>query len=158
MLEIPLSDLDPAFPETGAILPAAALVGSRDLPIYGSAEGGGGSMIVDYDPIDYVKRPAPLESVRGGYGILVTGESMEPVVYAGDILLINPHLPPRANKIAVFYRSYRGETLATVKTLVSWNDRVWKVRRYNPEKLDFTLDRAEWQHCHLRVGQYDGPR
>ena len=35
-----------------------------DLPVYASAEGGGGAIIITSEPIDFVRRPEPLLSVR----------------------------------------------------------------------------------------------
>lgn len=162
VLSIPIAELNPAFAEpsdVGAFIPNEALVGRKDnLPVYGSAEGGSGALIVDYNPIDYVRRPANLEHVRGGYGILVVGESMVPVVEPGHILLINPHVPPQARDVAVFYRTFLDETVATVKTYLSQTQTEWRVCRWHPKESRFTLPRDEWRDCHVRVGQITSRR
>jgi phage repressor protein C with HTH and peptisase S24 domain len=145
-------DEEPADGHT--IIPGESLVGRRDLPIYASAEGGEGSIILDYDPVDHVKRPLPLESVRGGYGLIVTGESMIPACRPGDILLLNPHMPPRVEDIVVLFRAFRSDTQATVKEYRGATDKIWRVRRYQPQEEDFTLPRDEWRQCHVSVGKY----
>lgn len=156
-LNVTAADLDPAFITLapGRIIPPEQLVGPKDLPIYGSAEGGEGSLIVAYEPIDFVKRPAPLETVRGGYGLLMTGNSMVPAIRPGDIILVNPHRPPKREDVAVFYRTYMADTHATVKEYLSHTDDLWRVKRYQPEEIEFTMIRAEWQECHLVVGKYN---
>lgn len=84
------------------IIPGDELVGGKDLPIYAAAMGGEGHVIITFDPVDYVKRPAVLQSVRGGYGIIVKGTSMVPAYWEGDIALVNPHLPPARDTDCVF--------------------------------------------------------
>lgn len=146
---------EPEEPANGQrVIPGDALVGRRDLPIYASAEGGEGSIILDYEPVDHVKRPLPLESVRGGYGLIVTGESMIPACRPGDILLLNPHMPPRVEDIVVLFRLFRSDTLASVKEYRGATDKAWRVRRYHPKEEDFSLPREEWQQCHVSVGKY----
>ncbi|MGB1027234.1 MAG: helix-turn-helix domain-containing protein, partial [Rhodospirillaceae bacterium] len=87
---------DPGVPEATSlggpsdigpeIIPAQELVGTvADLPVYASAEGGAdGEMIVETSPIEFVKRPEPLLTVRGGFAVYITGESMEPAYFRGD--------------------------------------------------------------------------
>ena len=83
----------------------AALRADRaDLPVYASAEGGGGAIIITNEPIDYVRRPEPLLSVRDGYGCYVIGDSMSPAYEQGDLLLIHPGRPVRPGDDCVFVR------------------------------------------------------
>lgn len=132
----------------------ATIHGSRDLPVFGTAQGGSGALIVTDQAVDYVVRPAPLLRVRDGYGMIVSGESMSPKIENGDTVLVNPHLPHRNGDTCVF-RSHQddGTVLAIVKTLRRFNDETWFVRQFNPPK-DFQLKRSEWQVCHVTVGSY----
>lgn len=131
----------------------ADLVRGRDLPVYASVEGGGGSIIIQQaDPIDWVGRPTPLEHVKDGYGVVVTGDSMEPVFRQGDIALVHPHLPPRMDDAVILYTPERDR--ATIKEYRGATEKLWKLRRYSPEREDFTLSKAEWPHCHAVVGRY----
>jgi phage repressor protein C with HTH and peptisase S24 domain len=134
----------------------AAVFGDRDLPVFGTAQGGSGALIVTDQAVDYVVRPAPLLRVRDGYGMIVTGDSMSPKIENGDTVLVNPHLPPRSGDTCVF-RNHQddGTVLVIVKKLRRFTDETWYVSQHNPAK-DFQLKRAEWQICHVTVGSYFG--
>lgn len=147
--DIKLSDTGHKRMDTGQ--ETAAVFGGRDLPVFGTAQGGSGALIVTDQAVDYVVRPAPLLRVRDGYGMIVTGDSMSPRVESGDTVLVNPHLPPRNGDTCVF-RSHQddGTVLAIVKRLRRHNDDTWYVTQFDPPK-DFTLKRSEWQVCHVVV-------
>lgn len=139
------------------IIPGDELVGGRDLPIYAAAMGGEGHMIVTFEAIDWVKRPAVLQNVRGGYGILVRGESMIPAYWPGDTALVNPHLQPTRDSDAVFFHTppkERGDEEAIIKRLVGMNDREWTLEQYRPAKT-FSESRVDWPICHRVVGKYN---
>jgi SOS-response transcriptional repressor LexA len=125
-----------------------------DLPVYASAEGGGGAIIITNEPIDFVRRPEPLLSVRDGYGCYVIGDSMSPAYEQGDLLLIHPGRPVRAGDDCVFVRDPGDGSLhALVKRLLRITPEKWRVRQFNPAK-DFDLDRSQWQKSQLIVGKY----
>jgi len=138
------------------IVPGSQLVGFEKMPVYAAAQGGDGHVIVSFDAVDYVKRPAELESVRGGYGLLIAGESMIPAFRGGDMALVNPHLPPAREKNVILYHTppHGGDVEAIVKQLNSWNDREWFLQQWNPVR-EFTEFRQEWPICHRVVGRYD---
>lgn len=138
------------------VTPGAQLVGDKDLPVFGTAQGGSGAIIVTGEPVDWVVRPAPLLRVRDGYGMIVTGDSMSPMHKSGSTALVNPHLPPRNGDTCVF-RSHAddGDVTVIIKELRRFNDQTWFVRQYTPKK-DFTLKRSDWQICHVTVGNYFG--
>lgn len=129
----------------------ATTIGGRDLPVFGTAQGGSGALIVTDQAVDYVVRPAPLLRVRDGYGMIVTGDSMSPKVESGDTVLVNPNIPPRNGDTCIF-RCHQddGTVLAVVKKLRRYNDESWHVSQFNPPK-DFVLKRSEWQVCHVVV-------
>ncbi len=129
-------------------------LGVHNLPIFGTAQGGQGALIVTDHAIDYEARPDFLLKVEDAYGMIVTGESMEPEFKNGSTALVNPHLPPRNGDTCIF-RSHKddGEVLAMIKRLVRFNDKFWFVRQHNPRR-DFVLKRSEWQICHVTVGSY----
>lgn len=135
-------------------MPGAQLVGEKDLPVFGTAQGGSGALIVTNEPVDWVVRPDPLLRVKDGYGMIITGDSMDPALKSGSIALINPHLPARVGDFCLF-RNHDddGTTHAVIKEYRGETDAVWKVRQYSPPK-DFTLKKSEWQVRHLVVGSY----
>ena len=155
VLEVPLFDLDAG---EGAhrtpTIPGADLVGARDLPLYATVEAGEGAVVMSSDPVDEVRRPAPLATVKGAYGVIVSGESMVPALRPGDTALIHPHLPPKVEDICLFISERNGEFIATIKEYVGQTKDHWKVKRYKPEEKEFTLRKSEWQTCHVSVGRY----
>lgn len=156
-LELDQSDSGDVKLEPARLISGEQLVGERDLPVYSSAEGGGGALILSTDPIEWVKRPAPLANVKGGYGIYIVGESMVPRFNPSEIALVHPHLPFRAGVDVVLYRGDVQDHHAIVKHLRGASSSVWKLRQWNPaegESMDFELDRAEWTVCHVIVGSY----
>ena len=143
--------------EKSRIIPGNDLVGAKDLPIYAGTMGGEGYLIVNFDPIDYMKRPAVLENVRGGYGIMVKGDSMVPAYWPDDIALVNPHLSPARDTDAIFFHTppkEHGDEEAIIKRLVGINDRDWTLAQYNPSKT-FAESRYDWPICHRVVGKYN---
>lgn len=142
------------------ILSKAELVKDNDLPIFASARGGliEDSMIVTSEPIDHVKRPSPLSSVRGAYGVYVIGDSMSPVYEQGDLLLVNPHVPPRpGDDVILCSANGNGEHYAIVKRLIKSTSEEWHLRQFNPpagQEGEFFLDKYDWPISHLVVGSY----
>jgi hypothetical protein len=125
-----------------------------DLPVYASAEGGGGVIIITSEPIDVIRRPEPLLSVRDGYACYVIGDSMSPAYEQGDLLLIHPGRPARPGDDCAFIRDQGdGMQQALIKRLLRSTPEKWRVRQFNPAK-DFDLDRSQWQKAQLIVGKY----
>lgn len=132
------------------------LVGPRDFPIYSSAQGGATGMVLSYEPIEMVRRPEPLFAVKGGFGMYVVGDSMEPVYEQGDMLLVHPGKPPQRGD-DVLLVLHNGDTTddhaAMVKRLVSYDDTAVRLRQYNPPH-DFEIPRTDILSLHLIVGSY----
>lgn len=145
-------------PPRPVIIPGRDLVAQNGetLPVYAAARGGDGHTIVTFDEIERVKMPAVLQGVKGGYGLLVAGDSMVPVFHPGDTLLVHPHLQPARGYNHVFYHHppHGGEEEAVVKELVAFNDREWSLKQWNPIK-EWKESRQVWQTCHRIVGKYD---
>ena len=155
VLEISLTDLDAGDGSRRTpTIPGTDLVGARDLPLYATVEAGEGAVVMSSDPVDEIRRPAPLATVKGAYGVIVSGESMVPALRPGDIVLIHPHLPPKVEDICLFISERNGEFVATIKEYVGQTKDHWKVKRYKPEEKEFTLRKSEWQTCHVSVGRY----
>lgn len=150
------SEMRPTDVFTPIPIPGEELVSQqRDLPIYAAAKGGDGHIIITFDPISYMKMPAVLQGVKGGYGLLLTGESMIPAYRPGETALINPNLPPaRDEDVVLYHTSDTDENEAIIKRLVGFNDREWLLEQYNPHK-EFKEFRADWPVCHRVVGKYN---
>lgn len=140
------------------ITPGADLVGPRDFPIYAAAEGGQGHMIVTFEEIERVKRPAILEGVKNAYGLLVSGDSMKPAYRHGDMALVHPGLPPQRGEDVVLFdhpltELEDGQAEAIIKHLVGWTNTEWQLEQYNPPR-EWSELKANWPTCHRVVGSY----
>ncbi|MBB4287525.1 S24 family peptidase [Roseospira goensis] len=146
-------------PGTGADVDLArprldGLVGDRDLPVFGSALGGpAGEMIVSFEPIEWVRRPAPLDGVNGGFGFYMIGESMSPAFEPGDMILCHPTRPPYAGQDVLVIRRVADGQTALVKRLVRVDGRGLVLRQFNPPG-EFAVPRDEVVSFHLVVGKY----
>jgi phage repressor protein C with HTH and peptisase S24 domain len=124
----------------------------RDLPVYGAAEGGGGVMILDNDPIEYVERPVELADVKGAYAVYVVNDSMFPAYEPGDKVHVHPGKPIAPGKDVLFMREEKdGTRHALIKRLVRVSEKSWKVRQFNPDST-FELSRKIWQRAYRIVG------
>ncbi|PVE25401.1 hypothetical protein DC522_05750 [Microvirga sp. KLBC 81] len=124
-----------------------------DVPVYAAAEGGPGEMVVEKSPIDYAPRPEPLQGVKDGYLVYISGESMSPEYRPGQRAIVHPKLPPTPDETHIFYTNNPADDRATIKHLVRVTPEAWHVEQWNPPKK-FTLDRSEWPVAHRVVGKY----
>lgn len=142
----------------GRFIPSAGseLGRNNDLRIYAAAEGGPGEMVVSTDPIDIVQRPWYLRNVKDGYGVVIIGESMSPKFEPGDVVIVNPRLPPIRNKPAIFIAGEQtGGFTATIKLLIRETPAEWQVRQFNPRR-EFVLPKKIWTKALRIVGSYEG--
>lgn len=142
--------------EPGDVIPKELLVGEKGMPLYTSTEGGDGSIIVNFDPIDYLRWPAPLLHVPEGFGVLVVEESMCPVFEPGDIALVNPRALPRKGKNCVLLGPEVGrpQVRSLIKRYQSQTEHKWRVSQWNPPS-EFDLAKGDWPRCYAVVGKYD---
>ncbi len=155
VLKLPIDQIDTATRNPRTLTtPEELNLGARNLPVYASTQAGGGALIVSTDPIDFVRRPAPLEQVKDSYGIIIVGDSMTPEFKPGDVALIHPYLPPVRDESCVFYSDDgHGDVKATIKSFVRETETHWHVEQWNPPKK-FALAKSEWQKAHRVVGKY----
>lgn len=156
VLELPFSSLPGAKGEVrGAVyVPPARAFEPGLTPVYGVAEGGGGRIQLTSDPVDFIATPHPLKNVKGAYAVIISGESMVPAYRPGQIALVHPGLPARPGDDVILYSdSEDGETFVIIKTLIRRKPDKYVVEQYNPPK-EFELLIAEWNRCHVVVGQY----
>ena len=151
------TDLGTAVSQTAGpddLIPTELLVGNKGMPLYSSTEGGNGSIIINFDPIDYLKWPAPLLHVPEGFGVLVSEESMFPAYEPGDIALVNPRLAPRKGKDCVLLGEDKGSNVRSlIKRFQGNTDGLWRVSQWNPRE-DFELSKTDWPRCYSVVGKY----
>ena len=160
VLNIKLSDLDPdiALQETaaGLILPRVDLVGESDLPVYATvvATTGEADVAISGHAIEHVGMPAPLAKVRGAYGIQVSGETMVPEFWPGDVVLVHPHMSITSGSTYLFFAA-DDASRATIRHLVRVTDKDWIVKIWNPVgSPEAKLSRAEFPKAHRTVGRF----
>lgn len=147
--------LSPEWQERLAKTPARerpAAAPSTTLPVWASAEGGDGAMILNAEPIDQILRPDGL-TARDAFSVYLVGESMSPAYEHGDRLFIDPTRPTRSGADCLFMQAGEdGTYLGLAKRLMRVTSDKWRVRQFNPAK-DFDLDRKKWAKVWTIVGK-----
>jgi len=134
--------------------PAPVNDSATELPVYASAQGGAEGMSVTPEPIDWVPRPRPLQHVAKAYAVYVVGDSMDPAYRHGDMAFVHPSLPLLRGSDVMLLREENGQMVAMIKHLVSWNERHWRVKQFNPDR-EFQLSRQEWRQANVVVAKYN---
>ncbi|HEV3494310.1 MAG TPA: S24 family peptidase [Reyranella sp.] len=145
------------FASSSAAAPPMALSAGRpDLAVYASAAGGPeGAWVLSGDAIAWIHRDQRLVGVRDAFACYVVGESMFPAYEHGNLLLVNPAVPPNAgDDCLLIQEASDGARYALIKRLVRFNSTSWTVKQWNPDKT-FSLPRKEWQRALLVIGKYN---
>lgn len=110
----------------------------RDLPVLGTAAGSkSGAFQLENVIIDYVRRPPGLIGAADVYAIYVVGDSMEPMIAAGELRFVHPHRPIHAGDVVVL-QARNGEDQpisAYIKKLVRRSEDKVTLRQLNPEMV-----------------------
>lgn len=150
-------------PAPEVTIPATATL-PRNLPVYGTAAGGNGDgafVLSTGEVVDRVRRPASLAENKLAYGLYVEGDSMEPQIYAGDLLIVDPtkKARPRDKVVLVITHPDGDETrsMAYVKELVRNAPDKVIVRQFNPPKnLEFAQENVASMHRVLTTAELFG--
>jgi phage repressor protein C with HTH and peptisase S24 domain len=137
--------------------PPMSIRGDRpDLAVYASAAGGPeGAWVLSGEAIAWIQRDQKLQGVRDAFACYVVGESMFPAYEQGNLLLVNPAVPPNAgDDCLLIQEAADGARYALIKRLVRFNSTSWTVKQWNPDKT-FSLPRKEWQRALLVIGKYN---
>lgn len=127
---------------------------ARDLPVCGAARGGANALFVDQGrPLEHVHRPAQLAAVGNAFAVYAVGDSMEPKFQAGDLLFVNPNLPPVRGCFVVVEM---GAHEAYVKQFIRQSDDFLVLREFNPESREFAVPSAAVKAIYRVVGSWEG--
>ncbi|MDF1777359.1 MAG: helix-turn-helix transcriptional regulator [Rhizobiaceae bacterium] len=138
-----LKTSQPALQKSANPVPANARLGEllpelhAKLPVYGQAVGGiDGEFVMNGERLEDVFSPPSLSAVIGAYAVYVSGESMEPRYFDGEIVYVNPAKRVRRGDfvVAQIQSEEHGSKLAYVKRFVRWNSTELVLSQYNPEK------------------------
>ena len=152
-----ISEPDGPLGASPAPLPPVAMRANLpDLAVYASAAGGPeGAWVLSPDAIAWIHRDQRLVGVREAFACYVVGESMFPAYEQGNLLLVNPAVPPNAGDDCLLVQEAPdGARYALIKRLVRFNSTSWTVKQWNPDKT-FTLPRKQWQRALLVIGKYN---
>lgn len=157
-LDMPLTDLEGLYKERNTPPPPSVVEGASQpgatIPVYSAIECRDGSVRRSPEPLDVTKRPPPLDLVKDGYGLIATGEGMNPVVKSGEVLIVHPYLAPRSGDLVVVYSAGADETRVLIREYVTHSPQEWSLRCYQPKESIITVSRDDWPKCHVVVARY----
>jgi transcriptional regulator with XRE-family HTH domain len=140
--------LDPArlvrlagVPAGGA---APALATRGHLPVYPSADGREGTTVLTREAADWIRCSERLQGVTGAFAFYAIGGAMSPAVEHGDLLVVNPSVPPVAGREHAFVQASEGSMVVLVRRLLADEPETWRVRQFTPPQ-DCDLPKATWR-------------
>lgn len=108
------------------------------IPLYGQAVGGidGEFALNEGNKLTDILAPPSLASVSGAYAVTVSGESMEPRYFDGEVVFVHPGRRPVRGDFVVtqIHNPNEGPPLAFVKRLIRYNEGGLVLEQYNPPK------------------------
>lgn len=130
----------------------------EEMPVYASREAAPGGFIVDWQPVEYVRRPAPLIRVRDAFGLYMIGTAMSPRYEPGDLLLIHPARPPATRDHVLALSGTGPGPAAAIVGRYLGRDEAGRIEldHYEPGHPPSRLQ-PEW-HARVIVGAYEGRR
>lgn len=151
-----LPEEEPAMPAAPPSLWATGPGGqpARDLPVCGAARGGANALFVDQgQALEHVFRPAQLAGVANAFAVYAVGDSMEPKFQAGDLLFVNPNLPPVRGCFVVVEV---GDHEAYVKQFLRQSDDQLWLKEFSPSPREFPIDCMRIKAIYRIVGSWEG--
>jgi phage repressor protein C with HTH and peptisase S24 domain len=144
------------LPEPNAEYAGRVEFSGRKIPVYGQARGGAdGEFEWNGERMHDIPCPPQLDNVDDAYGVYVAGDSMSPRYDVGEVLYVNPLIPPRPGHHVVVQvqTDEHGPRLAFVKKLVRYNTQELVLEQYNPPR-ELTFDGGHVHKVHVIVGTY----
>jgi hypothetical protein len=126
-----------APPAPNAIVGSPIVTSGNMIPVYGSAVGGiDGEFVLNGSILYEVMAPPSLSPVSGAYAVQVSGESMEPRYFDGEVVFVDP--TRRVTKgdfvVAQIIMDESDTRLAYIKRFVRHNAEELVLEQYNPPK------------------------
>lgn len=129
----------------------------RTIPVFGRASGGpDGVFEMNGETILHATCPPALANIDDGYGVIVSGDSMEPRYFDGEVLYVNPR--KRAHHgdfvVAQIQTEEHGPLLAYVKRFSNRSATELVLKQYNPAKeLKFPSEQVKSVHVVIGTGE-----
>lgn len=112
--------------------------GITHIPLYGQAVGGvdGEFVLNEGSRLADIVAPPSLANISGAYAVTVSGESMEPRYFDGEVVFVTPKRRPVKGDfvVAQIHNPNDGPPLAYVKRLVRNSEAGLVLEQYNPPK------------------------
>lgn len=134
--------------------------GEADVPVYGAAQAGDGSLIIAMDePVEFLRRPQPLMGVRGAFSVYADGDSMEPIFHAGDYLLFHPGKPPHHGDdvLVTLKDGVHPEVAGIIKRFIKRLPDKLILHQFNPDQ-ELTFDLKIVDKIYVCVAVFRGRR
>lgn len=138
----PLIGLTPDEMKRGTDAPQAANVNQSFtkkayddmIPVYGPVAGARDGLILFTEEhiVSQEPRPDSLQHVRNGFRMHVSGDSMEPRHYHGELVSVNPNQFPILGQDCVIVQEPEGNAL--IKRYMGKDDKHFHFEQYNPPK------------------------
>jgi phage repressor protein C with HTH and peptisase S24 domain len=114
-----------------------------------SADNGDGSVTIG-PALEHAQRPRNLIGREGAYGLFISNDDMAPVFRYGDIVWVDPILPPaRDSEVVVEGR----DRTAAIGTLTMLNREAVTVEVLKPERRKIEMEREADTKVHRIVGK-----
>lgn len=118
-----------------------------DLPILGHVKGGVRSEALFLDngtPVAFTYRPDDLRGVADAYAVYVVGDSMAPRYRPGQLVYVNPSIPPRPGDDVVIQQTTKE---VFIKELVRRTEKFIRTKQYNPgDTIDYPVGTVDAIH------------
>jgi transcriptional regulator with XRE-family HTH domain len=122
---------------------------SDTIPVKSSADNGDGSVTIG-PALEHAQRPRNLIGREGAYGLFISNDDMAPVFRYGDIVWVDPILPPaRDSEVVVEGR----DRTAAIGTLTMLNREAVTVEVLKPERRKIEMEREADTKVHRIVGK-----
>ena len=143
---------DDVLGSNGETMPIPQMRNGDNVPVYGAAAGGPGFDVTDVtEPVDHIARPHYLQNAKGGYGVYVVGDSMEPRFYSGETVIVHTGKPVRKGDWCVVQLRAGDAVHAVVKQFHSSTASKVTLRQLNPAS-DLKFDSDDVIAIHKVVG------
>ncbi len=111
--------------------------------------------LMDEEPYHRIQRPEVLLDCPDAYAFINSSDDLFPEYVAGDIVLVNPYLPPRSGNAVVLMKEDRQVTLRSfvARSRTEGKTVGWRVMTWEPRGAE-VLQFDEWPICHVIVGRY----
>jgi phage repressor protein C with HTH and peptisase S24 domain len=127
--------------------------GWQEVPVYGQAVAGeDGEFLMNGNIMFTALAPPSVVAISNAYGVRVSGLSMEPRYYDGEVVFVDPSRIPRAGDFVVVQvkTDEHGELWGFVKRYVRRNTKELVLSQFNPEKV-LTFRNDQVASCHVIV-------